>query len=112
MIITILAPRNRFLILLFWKPVRLYEISESWLWTGVYPFLGIKYGPPIQSLKEENTMVSRMENYLIKNSNNVVNLICTKKIPLNKMFGLSKRFPGIFQSCTGLFYSFLFSSSL
>ena len=51
-------------------------------------------------------MVSRMENYLIKNSNNVVNLICTKKIPLNKMFGLSKRFPGIFQSCTGLFYSF------
>lgn len=79
MIITILAPRNRFLILLFWKPVRLYEISESWLWTGVYPFLGIKYGPPIQSLKEENTMVSRMENYLIKNSNNVVNLICTKK---------------------------------
>ena len=43
-------------------------------------------------------MVSCIKNYVIKNSNNVVNLICTKKIPLNKVFGLSKHiFPGIFQ---------------
>lgn len=52
-------------------------------------------------------MVSCIKNCLIKNSNSVVSLICTKKISHNKMFMLSKHiFPGIFQSCTGLFTHF------
>ena len=50
-------------------------------------------------------MVSRMKNYLIKNSNNVVNLICTKKIPLNKMLGYLNIFFPVFFKVVLVFFT-------